>query len=337
MIADIIGNGYVQLGLKLGVLMILLPATLALGWVELKIGAHMQARMGPMYPGGFHGWAQTLADGIKFVLKENIIPKNADKSVFSMVPYVTMLGAALIYVVIPAGENIVIENLEVGVFYVLAASSIGVIGVLMAGWASANKYSMMGALRAAAQLIAYELPLVLAAAAVAMMAGSLSLVDIVEGQKEIVLLGFYIPYLPFQLIGFFIFLTAATAEMTRPPFDMPVAEAELITGAFTEYTGIRFAFSLFAAEYITMIGLSAFGATMFLGGYAPLHRGLDFVPGIVWLLGKTATILFLLIWIRWTFPRLREDQLQKFAWKVLIPLSLVNIFVTGALKLTPWI
>src|SRR5687767_716225 len=136
MIADIIGNGYVQLGLKLGVLMILLPATLALGWVELKIGAHMQARMGPMYPGGFHGWAQTLADGIKFVLKENIIPKNADKTVFSMVPYVTMLGAALIYVVIPAGENIVIENLEVGVFYVLAASSIGVIGVLMAGWAS---------------------------------------------------------------------------------------------------------------------------------------------------------------------------------------------------------
>ena len=337
MIAEALSNDFVQLALKLGVLLILLPATLALGYVELKIGAHMQARPGPMYPGGFHGWAQTLADGIKFVLKENIIPRNADKYVFGMVPYITMLGAGLIFVVIPAGRNVVIENLEVGVFYVLAASSVGVIGILMAGWASANKYSLLGALRAAAQLIAYELPLVLAAAAVAMMAGSLSLVDIVEGQKELQIAGFYIPYLPFQAIGFFIFLTAATAEMTRPPFDMPVAEAELITGAFTEYTGIRFAFSLFAAEYITMIGLSAFGATMFLGGYAPPHEALEFVPGIVWLLGKTVTILFLLIWVRWTYPRLREDQLQKFAWKVLIPLALVNIFFTGALKLTPWI
>jgi NADH-quinone oxidoreductase subunit H len=336
-IAEALGNDYVQLALKLGVLMILLPATLALGWVELKIGAHMQARLGPMYPGGFHGWAQTLADGIKFVLKENIIPRNADKHVFAMVPYVTMLGAGLIFVVIPAGRNVVIENLEVGVFYVLAASSVGVIGILMAGWSSANKYSLLGALRAAAQLIAYELPLVLAAAAVAMMAGSLSLVDIVEGQKQIQLWGFYIPYLPFQAIGFFIFLAAATAELTRPPFDMPVAEAELITGAFTEYTGIRFAFSLFAAEYISMIGLAALGATLFMGGYAPPHEALDFVPGIVWLLAKTVTILFLLIWVRWTYPRLREDQLQKFAWKVLIPLSLVNIFVTGALKLTPWI
>ena len=337
MIAEALSNSYVQLGLKMSLLLILLPATLVLGWVELKIGAHMQARLGPMYPGGFHGWAQTLADGIKFVLKENIIPKNVDKTVFALVPYITMLGAALIFVVIPAGPNLVVEDLEVGVFYVLAASSVGVIGILMAGWASANKYSLLGALRAAAQLIAYELPMVLSAAAVAMMAGSLSLVDIVEGQKQIVLAGFYIPYLPFQIVGFFGCLPAATAELTRPPFDMPIAEAELITGAFTEYTGIRFAFSVFAAEYISMIGLSALGATLFLGGYAPLHRGLDFVPGIVWLLAKTATILFLLIWIRWTYPRLREDQLQKFAWKFLIPLSLVNIFATGALKLTPWI
>lgn len=337
MIAEVLSNGYVQLGLKLGVLLILLPATLVLGWVELKIGAHIQARLGPMYAGGFHGWAQTLADGIKFVLKENIIPRNADKTVFSMVPYIAMLGAALIFVVIPAGENVVIEDLEVGVFYVLAASSIGVIGVLMAGWSSANKYSLIGALRSAGQLIAYELPLVLAAAGVAMMAGSLSLVDIVEGQKEMVVLGFYVPYLPFQFIGFFVFMVAATAELTRPPFDMPVAEAELITGAFTEYTGIRFAFSLFASEYIAMIGLAAFAATLFLGGYAPPHEMLEWVPGIVWLLAKTGAILFLLIWVRWSYPRLREDQLQKFAWKVLIPLSLVNIVLTGALKLTPWI
>ncbi len=262
MIADALANDYVLLALKMGVLLVLLPATLVLGWVELKLGAHMQHRLGPMYPGGFHGWAQTLADGIKFVLKENIVPRAADRSVFALVPYITMLGAALTFVVIPAGRNLVIENLEVGLFFVLAASSVGVIGILMAGWSSANKYSLLGALRAAAQLIAYELPLVLSAAAVAMLAGSLSLVDIVEAQKELVVFGFPVPFIVFQLIGFPIYLAAATAELTRPPFDMPVAEAELITGAFTEYTGIRFAFSLFAAEYIAMIGLAALGATI---------------------------------------------------------------------------
>ena len=158
-----------------------------------------------------------------------------------------------------------------------------------------------------------------------------------RARKRSSLLGFYIPYLPFQIIGFFIFLTAATAEMTRPPFDMPVAEAELITGAFTEYTRHPVCIQPVRRRVHHDDRASAFGATMFLGGYAPLHSGLEFIPGIVWLLAKTATILFLLIWIRWTFPRLREDQLQKFAWKVLIPLSLVNIFVTGALKMTPWI
>ncbi|MEX2586546.1 MAG: NADH-quinone oxidoreductase subunit NuoH [Actinomycetota bacterium] len=337
MIEEVFANPYIQLALKLGVLMILLPATLALGWVELKIGAHIQHRMGPMYPGGFHGWAQTVADGIKFVLKENVVPRNADRVVFSMVPFITMLGAALIFVVIPAGQNLVIEDLEVGLFYVLAASSIGVIAVLMAGWSSANKFSLLGALRAAAQLIAYELPLVLSASAVAMLAGSLSLVDIVQAQGPASPTGLYIPFAVYQVLGFPIFLCAVTAELTRPPFDMPVAEAELITGPWTEYTGIRFAFGFFAPEYIAMIGLAAVGATIYLGGYLPPVPALDFIPGIIWLLLKTGAILFLLIWVRWSFPRLREDQLQKFAWKVLIPLALLNIFVTGALKLTPWV
>lgn len=330
-------NDLVILALKLSVLLVLLPATLVLGWVELKAGAHMQHRLGPMYPGGFHGWAQTLADGIKFVLKEDLVPRDADKFVFKLVPFITMLSAALIFVVIPVGPNLVIENLEVGLFYLLAVSSIGVIGILMAGWSSANKYSLLGALRAAAQLIAYELPLVFAAAAVAMLAGSLSLTEIVEAQGPASQNGWWVPFIVYQPIGFFIFLAAATAELTRPPFDMPVAESEIITGAFTEYSGIRFAFSYFASEYIAMIGLSAVGATLFMGGYLPPIPALGFVPGIVWFLAKTATILFLLIWIRWTYPRLREDQLQKFAWKFLIPLSLVNIFVTGALKLTPWL
>lgn len=329
---EIIANPWVILGLKLGVLLILLPATLVLGYVELKLGAHMQHRLGPMYPGAFHGWAQTLADGIKFVTKEDIIPRAADRWVFSLVPYLTMLGATLAFVVIPVGPGWVIEDLEVGLFFALAASSIGVIGVLMAGWSSANKYSLMGALRAAAQLIAYELPLVLAASAVALQAGSLSMVDIVESQRP-----FYFFNWP-QAISFGIFIVAMTAELTRPPFDMPVAEAEIITGAFTEYSGIRFAFGLFAAEYISFIAFSGIAATLFLGGYLPPVPALDWPPlGPVWFLLKTASLLFILIWVRWTYPRLREDQLQKFAWKFLIPLSLVNIFIVGALKLTPWV
>ena len=331
---QLFSNDLVILAAKLSVLLLLLPATLVLGWVELKLGAHMQHRMGPMYPGGFHGWAQTLADGIKFVLKENIIPAAADRKVFGLVPFITMLGAALIFFVIPAGPNLVIEDLEVGAFYVLAASSISVIGVLMAGWASNNKYSLLGALRAAAQLIAYELPLVLTVAAVVMLAGSMSLVNIVEAQggqggRPGVWFIFY------GILGFPVFLMTVPAELTRPPFDMPVAESELITGAFTEYTGIRFAFSLFAAEYIAMLGMAALGATLFLGGYLPPLPVLGFIPGLVWVLLKTGFILFLFIWIRWTYPRLREDQLQKFAWKFLIPVALLNIVVTGAIKLTP--
>jgi NADH-quinone oxidoreductase subunit H len=332
LIQQLLENPWVLLGLKLGVLLILLPATLAVGYAELKVMAHIHHRVGPMYPGGFHGWAQTLADGIKFIQKEDIIPRAADKWVFSLVPFITMLGACLTFVVIPIGPRIVIEDLEVGLFYALAVSSVGVIGVLMAGWASANKYSLVGALRMAGQLIAYELPLVLAAAAVAMQAGSMSLVDIVEGQRPFWVFNWI------QTVSFGLFVVAATAEVARPPFDMPVAEAEIITGAFTEYSGMRFAFGLFAAEYISFIGLSALGATLFMGGYLPPIPQIDLpILRPVWFLLKTSTLLFFLIWVRWTFPRLREDQLQKFAWKVLIPISLVNIFVIGALKVTPWL
>lgn len=323
----ILANSIVLLALKLGILLLLLPATLVLGYVELKVMAHMQHRLGPMYAGAYHGWAQTLADGLKFIQKEDIMARDTDRAVFSMVPYITMLGSSLVFVVIPFSRHGVIANLDIGLFYALAVSSISVIGVLAAGWASANKYSLMGGLRAAAQLIAYELPLVLAAAAVAMQAGSLSLVTIAEAQR-------YVPYaLWSQPLGFLIFLTAATAEVSRTPFDMPVAEAEIITGAFTEYSAMKFAFGLFAAEYIAMIGMAALAATLFLGGYVPLLPQLRWVPGPVWFIVKTGLICFLLIWIRWTFPRLREDQLQKFAWKVLIPVSLFNIFLTGALKL----
>ena len=323
-------NPLVILAAKLGVLMLLLPITMVIGWIELKIMAHIQARLGPMYPGGYHGWAQTAMDGLKFIQKEDIIPVGTDRKVFSMVPAVVMLGACAAFIVVPMSDTLIIEDLSAGLFFALAASSVGVIGVLMAGWASNNKYALMGGLRAAAQLIAYELPMVLAAAAVALQAGSMSLVDIVEAQQTL-------PYVIWaQPLGFFIFLAAATAETSRPPFDMPVAEAEIITGAFTEFAGMKFVFSLFAAEYLSFIALSAVTATLYLGGYQPLLPFLDFIPGPIWFVLKTMLVIVFLMWVRWTYPRLREDQLQKFAWKVLIPVGLVNVLVTAALKLTPF-
>ncbi|MGI8407253.1 MAG: complex I subunit 1/NuoH family protein [Actinomycetota bacterium] len=314
---------------KVGIILAVVPtATLVAGYAEHKVMAHLQHRLGPMYPGGFHGWAILLADGLKFILKEDIIPDKADKRVFSLAPVMIFVPAVLVYLVIPVDRNLIVEDLDVGIFYLLAISSVGTIGVLMAGWSSANKYALIGALRAAAQLIAYELPIVLSAAVVAMLAGSLSLVDIVEAQNW--------PFVLWPpgigLAAFLVFTMAGVAELTRPPFDMPVAESEIITGAFTEYSGMRFIFSYFFPEVANMVAFGAIGATLFLGGYQPIvpWGPLDAIPGIVWFLAKTSFMIFLFLWIRPTFPRLREDQLQKFAWKMLIPLSLVLILGAGA-------
>ncbi|MBA2725526.1 MAG: NADH-quinone oxidoreductase subunit H [Actinobacteria bacterium] len=314
---------------KVGIILAVVPtATLVAGYAEHKVMAHLQHRLGPMYPGGFHGWAILLADGLKFILKEDIIPDKADKRVFSLAPVMIFVPAVLVYLVIPVDRSLIVEDLDVGIFYLLAISSVGTIGVLMAGWSSANKYALIGALRAAAQLIAYELPIVLSAAVVAMLAGSLSLVDIVEAQNW--------PFVLWPpgigLAAFLVFTMAGVAELTRPPFDMPVAESEIITGAFTEYSGMRFIFSYFFPEVANMVAFAAIGATLFLGGYQPIvpWGPLDAIPGIVWFLAKTSFMIFLFLWIRPTFPRLREDQLQKFAWKMLIPLSLVLILGAGA-------
>ena len=298
------------------------------GYAEHKVMAHLQHRLGPMYPGGFHGWATTLADGIKFLYKEDVIPAAADKKVFSLAPAAIMVPIIMVYLVIPIDRNLIVEDLDVGIFYLLAISSVSTIGVLMAGWSSANKYALIGALRSAAQLIAYELPIVLAAAAVAMLAGSLSLIDIVEAQDW-----------PFALwpigigqIAFLLFTMGAVAEMTRVPFDMPIAESEIITGPFTEYTGMRYIFSHMFAEMGHMIAFGGIGATLFLGGYRPIVplEFLEVVPGIIWFALKTFFMIFLFLWIRPTFPRVREDQLQMFAWKVLIPIGLGLILATGA-------
>ena len=314
---------------KLVIILTVVPVgALVGGYVLHKEMAHMQHRLGPMYAGGFHGWAQTLADGIKFIYKEDIIPARADKTVFSIAPAVVFVPVLMLYLVIPIDRNLIVEDLDVGLFYLLAIGSVGTIGVLMAGWSSANKYALIGALRGAAQLIAYELPIVLSAAAVAMLAGTLSLTGIVEAQDWPFIL--WPPGLGLAL--FVIFLVGAMAEMTLPPFDMPVAESELITGAFTEYTGMRFIFGFFFAEMGHMIAFAAITATLFLGGYKPIvpWEPLELIPGVLWFFVKSSFMVFLILWIRFTFPRLRADLLLKFAWKVLIPLSLVLVLVTGA-------
>ncbi len=298
------------------------------GYAEHKVMAHLQHRLGPMYPGGFHGWATTLADGIKFLFKEDIVPAAADRRVFGLAPAAIFVPVLMIYLVIPVDRNLIIEDLDVGLFYLLAIGSVSSIGLLMAGWSSANKYALIGALRSAAQLIAYELPIVLAAAVTAMLAGSLSIIDIVEAQR----VPFAIWPPGIGLIAFMLFTIGSVAEMTRIPFDMPVAESEIITGPFTEYSGMRYIFSHMFAEMGHMIAFAGIAATLFLGGYRPVAPWgpLEAIPGIIWFSVKTMFMIFVFLWVRPSFPRVREDQLQKFAWKFLIPVGLALIIAAGA-------
>jgi NADH-quinone oxidoreductase subunit H len=329
LITDFELTAWWALAIKLLVILTVVPVgALAGGYVLHKEMAHLQHRLGPMYPGGFHGWGQTLADGIKFLYKEDIIPAKADKFVFSIAPAIIFVPILLIYLVIPVDSSLIVEDLDVGLFYLLAISSVSTIGVLMAGWSSANKYALIGALRSAAQLIAYELPIVFAASAIAMLAGSLSLIEITEAQEWPFLI--WPPGLGLAL--FLIFVAGAMAEMSVQPFDMPVAESEIITGPFTEYTGMRFIFGYFFAEMAHLLAFAAIGAVLFLGGYMPLvpWEPLDVIPGLVWFFAKFAFMVFFLLWVRFSMPRLREDQLQKFGWVVLIPGSLVLIMLTGA-------
>jgi NADH-quinone oxidoreductase subunit H len=305
------------------VLGIFLVVPLAVGYMEHKVLAHMQARLGPMEAGMFHGWAQLMADGAKFIQKEDIVPAAADRTVFSFAPGVALVPYLVVLVAIPFGADLYALNLDIGIFFVLAMSSIGVLGVLMAGWSSANKFSLMGALRAAAQLIAYELPLVLAAAAAVMLAGATSMIALVEAQRTV---WYVVPLFPL----FLVFMMAAVAELTRPPFDMPVADSEIIFGAYTEYTGLKFAFFLLS-EYGGIVVMSAVASVLFLGGYLPLPA-LAVIPGPLWMFGKIFALSFVIVWLRATFPRLREDQLQRFAWITLVPVTLVWILGVGFVK-----
>src|SRR5215210_3236707 len=258
--------------IKTIVVLSIVPAgAIILGYVFLlKMMAHMQSRLGPMEPGGFHGWFQLVGDGIKFIQKEDITPAQADKRVFALAPAIVVISTFLVFLVIPAGPDIVVKDLDVGVFYALAVSSLSVIGVLMAGWASANKFSLLGALRAAAQLIAYELPLLLAVVGVVIQAGTMNLQGIVAFQSTGSIFGFDgigFPLIFTQFIGFFLFLVASQAELTQTPFDMPVAESELVAGYMVEYTGFRFLF-FFIGEFGTAFAFSAIAATLYLGGWS---------------------------------------------------------------------
>ena len=329
------------LAIKTIVILMLVPAgALILGYTFLlKVMSHMQSRLGPMDPGGFHGWFQLIGDGIKFIQKEDITPQEADKRVFALAPAIVVISTFLTFLVIPAGPDIIVKDLNVGVFYALAVSSLSVIGVLMAGWASANKFSLLGALRAAAQLIAYELPLLLAVVGVVIQAGTMSLQGIVLTQSTGSIFGWNgigFPFILTQFVGFFLFLIASQAELTQTPFDMPVAESELVAGYMVEYTGFRFLF-FFIGEFGTAFAFAAISATLFLGGWAlPASWGISdgvmrfLGPGV--LFAKIMLVAFLMFWVRFTYPRLREDQLQAIAWKFLIPIGLANILLTGIFK-----
>jgi NADH-quinone oxidoreductase subunit H len=327
------------LAIKTVVVLAIIPlGAIILGYTFLlKMMAHMQSRLGPMDPGGFHGWFQLFGDGIKFIQKEDVMPAKSDRRIFAIAPAVVVISTFLVFLVLPTGPDLVVSDLDVGVFYALAVSSLSVVGVLMAGWASANKFALLGALRAAAQLIAYELPLLLAVVGVVVMAGTMSLQGIVESQQNGAIFGWDgigNPFIFAQIIGFVLFLVAAQAELTQTPFDMPVAESELVAGYMVEYTGFRFLF-FFIGEFGTAFAFAALAATLFLGGWAIPHvtdPGWANVLGPIVLITKVMLVAFLMFWVRFTYPRLREDQLQAVAWKFLIPIGLANILITGALK-----
>ena len=311
-------NSGLELVLRLVILLLaFVVMSLVVGQTEHKVMAHMQGRLGPMYAGGFHGWAQLVADAVKFVQKEDVTPRDSDKWVFKLAPAIALAPYLVAFAVIPLSASLVAADVGAGVLFVLAASAVGIMGVLMAGWASANKYSLLGGMRAAAQLLSYELPMVLAAASVALAAGTLNLTGIVNAWNPLWLL--------WQLPGALVFLIAALAELKRTPFDMPVAEPEIVMGPLTEYSGLRFAFFMLS-EYAGIVVMSLLFTVLFLGGWqGPFSDSV----GPLWTLLKSGFISVVIIWLRVSWPRVREDQLQRFAWLVLVPVALAQLALTA--------
>jgi NADH-quinone oxidoreductase subunit H len=327
-----------------GIVAVLLPAGTIVYVFLFKMMSFMQSRLGPMEAGPY-GSLQLVAEVGKWLQKEDLAPDRADHRIFRMAPLVVLASTFLLVAVVPFGPDAWFTNFETGVFYALAVSSVSVLGILMAGWASANKYSLMGGLRAAGQLIAYELPMVLAVIGVVIQAGSMNMNDIVVAQNQGAMFGFDglgNPFVLTQIVGFVVFMIAVQAELTQTPFDMPIAESELVAGYMTEYSGFRFLI-FFIGEFATAGVFALIASVLFLGGWGVPFAwfgwdGIDEVAdwmnvaGPLIMISKMMVVAFLVMWVRFSYPRFREDQLQRFAWKVLIPVSLVNIMLTAILK-----
>lgn len=327
-----------------GLVAVLLPAGTIVYLFLFKMMSFMQSRLGPMEAGPY-GSLQLVAEVGKWMQKEDLAPENADRTIFKMAPLVVLVSTFLLVAVIPFGPEAYFTNFTVGVFFGLAVSSISVLGILIAGWASANKYSLLGGLRAAGQLIAYELPLILATLGVVIQAESMNFQEIVVAQNTGAIFGFEWlgnPFIFTQFVGFVIFMIAVQAELTQAPFDMPIAESELVSGYMTEYSGFRFLI-FFIAEFATAGIFALIASLLFLGGWGVPFVWFDWdtLDDVSWwmnlvgpliMLTKMLLLTFIIMWVRFSYPRFREDQLQTFAWKVLIPLSLANIGVTAILK-----
>ncbi len=319
----LIDIGWSALGLAVmfGVLSVIV---LSLTWLERKALGRLQLRYGPTRTGLF-GLMQPIADAVKLIVKEDIIPNDSEKAIFWIAPVIVVVSAFVIWVTIPGGDNVVIRNLPLGLFYIVAFAVVGILGLVLAGWGSANKYGIMGGLRSAAQLISYEIPVVLVAAAVAILAQSLDMRVIVGEQASL-------PYIALLPLGFVVFFIAGLAEVGRTPFDIYHAESEVVGGPFVEYSGAHWSV-FFLAEYINTFAIAALTTLLFLGGW-----GGPFLPDVVWFLFKTYLVVLVIFWVRGTFPRLRIDQLMSFAWKVMVPLSFYTVIVAAVYRFygLPW-
>jgi NADH-quinone oxidoreductase subunit H len=296
--------------------------------LERKGLGRIQNRYGPNRVGPF-GLLQPLADGIKSLTKEDVVPHAADMAVHFLAPLLLVIAAFSLYAVLPVGRNMVLANLDAGVLFFFAVSSVMEIAIFMAGWSSRNKYSLLGAMRAIAQMISYEVPLILASVTVVMAAGSLSTVSIVEKQAGYSgILPHWFVFTPWGFAGFVLFMIAAVAESNRSPFDLPEGESEIVAGYYTEYSGFKFAL-FFLGEYIGLFAISGLGITLFLGGWAAPLSFLTWIPSYVWFFAKLLALIAFFIWVRGTLPRLRMDQLMNFAWKFMLPMALLNLVTTG--------